>query len=59
MRLYGCCLTFSKLVNILVCSPDQFLTQKIEEFQNSWPYFNLHITCGKCGGLDGEIGSIV
>ena len=50
---------FSKLMRILVCRPDQCLTQKIEEFQNSWPYSNLHIICGKCGGLDGGIGFIV
>ena len=50
---------FTSLVRICVCSPDRFLTQCIEEFQNSWPYSNLHIICGKCVGLDGGIGSIV
>ena len=51
---------FTSLVRILVCSPDQFLTQKIKEFQYSWPYSNLHIIiCGKYGRLDGGIGSIV
>ena len=50
---------FTSLVRILVCSPDQFLTQIIKEFQNSCSNFNLHIICGKCVGLDGGIESIV
>ena len=32
----------TSLLRILLCTPDRFLTQIIEEFQYSWVYFNLH-----------------
>ena len=35
-------------MRILLCSPDQFVTQIIEEFQYSWPYSNPHNICGIC-----------
>ena len=50
---------FTSLVRILVCSPDRFLTQKIKEFQYSWPYSNLYNICVICGWLDGGVNLAV
>ena len=50
---------FTSSMRIFVCSMDQFLTQYIKEFQNSWPFFNLKFIFGICNCLDNGIRSIV
>ena len=45
----------------LVCNLDEYLTQKIKDFKKAGytSIFILHITCGKYGGLDNGIRSII